>query len=432
MPKISAELIEETEAPEKGSKLLFDAGHRDSVKGFAFRVFAPTPLHPGGARSFLMSYRIAGAEKRFTIGSYPTWNVTAARAEAKELRRRIDLGEDPAEAKREARDAPTVKDLIERYVRDHLSKTAAGAPGPRERDAKRMLAEIGALLGERRRVVDIHYGDIEHLHQKITKGDDDTAPRPIRANRILAICSAMFTLTLKPLHGEAKAWRDAAMGNPCKGISHNPEEGRERFFSTAELAAISEALAEYGGGKSSAADCLKFCMLTGCRPDEAKKARWGEFDSEPGFWVKPSSHVKQRKTHKAPLNPGALELIARLRERRGSSPYVFPGMPASQPLRDVTRCWDFVRERAKLSKDEHDRGARAYDLRHSFASLGAGGGLSLPIIGRLLGHANSKTTSRYAHLADDPLKEATDKIGAEIANAGKAGAAVMPLRGRRS
>jgi integrase len=274
MPKLTAELIADTTAPEKGSTLLWDAGHKDSVKGFGFRVHAPTRLHPGGARSFFVSYRVAGVERRHSIGLFPTWTVTAARAEAKELRRRIDLGEDPAVAKREARDAPTVKDLIDRFIRDHLPTMASsaldsktGLPGHRQRDVLKMLAEIGSLLGEDRRVVDIHYGDIEHLHRTI--GDT----RPIRANRILAMCSTMFGLALKPLHGEAKPWRDAAMGNPCRGIKRNPEHGHERFFSTAELATISEALAEYRDGKSSAADCLKFCMLTGCRPGEAKQAK---------------------------------------------------------------------------------------------------------------------------------------------------------------
>jgi integrase len=423
MPKLTAELIEKTPAPTKGSKLLWDTGHRDSVKGFAFRVFAPTPLHPGGARSFLISYRIAGAEKRFTLGSFPTWTVTAARAEAKELRRRIDLGEDPAGAKREARDAPTVRDLIDRFIRDHLPTMASGAPGHRRRDVLKMLNEIGSLLGERRRVVDIHYGDIEHLHRKITNGEDDTDPRPIRANRTLAMCSTMFGLALKPLHGEVKPWRDQAQGNPCKGIPRNPEEGRERFFSTAELATISEALTEYHDGKSSAADCLKFCMLTGCRPGEAKQAKWSEFDSEPGFWIKPSSHVKQRKTHKVPLSPPAMQLLAKLRKGRRNSPWTFPGSPASQPLRDITRCWDSVRKRAGLGAD-----AKPYTLRHSFASLGAGGGLSLLIIGKLMGHTQSKTTQRYAHLSDDPQREATTKIGDAIANAGKAGAEVVPRR----
>jgi integrase len=420
MPKISAELIEKTAAPARGSTLFWDTGHKDSVRGFGFRVFAPTALHPTGARSFFISYRVAGVEKRYTIGSFPTWTVTAARAEAKELRRRIDLGEDPAEAKRERREAPRVRDLIDRYVRDHLPRKAAGDRGERERDEHRMLEEVVKHLGEHRLVAEVHYGDIQHLHESITKSG-----RPIRANRILAVCSTMFGLALRPLPGEAKPWRSAALGNPCRHVPRNPENHRERFYSQAELAAISQALGEYAGGESSAADCIRFMMLTGCRPVEAMQAKWGEIDEEPGFWVKPSAHVKQRKTHKVPLNPAALELVGRLRKRRDGSDYVFPGNPKTKPLRDVSRCWSWVKEQAHVE-------GRLYDLRHSFASIGAGGGLSLLVIGKLLGHTQPKTTLRYSHLSDDPLREATTKIGAVIANADNGGADMHLIKRRRS
>jgi integrase len=418
MPKITSDIVAKTPAPAKGGRLIFDAGHADAIRGFAVRIFMPTRLHPSGARSFVLSYRVAGVEKRITIGTYPVWSVTAARAEAKELRRRIDQGEDPALTKAEARTAPRVRDLVDRYVRDHLPKRAAGPGGKRHRDERRMLAEIAAHLGEHRRVVDIHYGDVEHLHKKITESG-----RPIRANRILAVCSTMFSLALRPLPGEAKAWRGPELGNPCKGIPRNPEHGRERFFSTAELTALSEALAEYGDGKTSAGNCISFIMTTGCRPNEAMLARWTELDSEPGYWCRPSAHMKARKTHRVPLNPAAAELVDRLRKRRGSSPFVFPGNPQSKPMRDLTRCWDQVRKQAKVE-------GRIYDLRHSFASIGAGGGLSLLVIGRLLGHTQSKTTSRYAHLADDPLREATNRIGAVIA--GKPGAEVTRIGKARS
>jgi integrase len=168
-------------------------------------------------------------------------------------------------------------------------------------------------------------------------------------------------------------------------------------------------------------------MLTGCRPSEAMLAAWPQFDEEPGYWIKPSSHVKQRKRHKLRLNAPALELIDRLRkERAEGSTWVFPGHFAGEPITALWHCWHFVRDRAGLGAH-----ARIYDLRHTFASVGIGGGLSLPIIGRLLGHTNWRTTERYAHLADDPAREATDKIGAVIAGAGKTGAEVVAIPWRR-
>ena len=70
-----------------------------------------------------------------------------------------------------------------------------------------------------------------------------------------------------------------------------------------------------------------------------------------------------------------------------------------------------VRRYAKLE------GVRLYDLRHSFASVGAGASLGLPIIGKLLGHTQPSTTNRYAHLDADPLRHAADAISASIAAA---------------
>ena len=375
--------------------------------GFGIRSY------PGGSKSFFIDYRLDGRQRRYTVGPYPRWSAEAARERAKELRRRIDQGEDPAGSKRERRVAPTVQDLIDRYIADHLPKKTAVEK--RVRDEKVMLAEIGAKLGMHTKVRDIHGGDIAEMHRRITESG-----RPVRANRILAIASKMFSLALVPKAGETLPWRDAAQGNPCKGIGHNHEEARERFFSPVELVAISDALAKYNG---PAADCVRLIMLTGCRPSEAAKAQWEEFDREPGFWIKPSAHVKQRKVHKLPMSPAAIELIERLRKTRKGK-WVFPGDKPGAPLRVLWHVWHFVRKEAGLDKE-----ARLYDLRHTFASVGAGGGLSLPIIGRLLGHTQPRTTQRYAHLADDPLREAAEKITTVITGKGK-GAAVVPLRER--
>ena len=175
----------------------------------------------------------------------------------------------------------------------------------------------------------------------------------------------MFSLALVPRAGKSLPWRNAALGNPCKGLERNPEEGREQFFSQLELVAISDALAEYPG---VAADCVRLIMLTGCRPAEAMKAGWSEFDSEPGFWIKPSAHVKQRKTHKLPLSPAALELVDRLRAERQSE-WVLPGDKPGEHLAALWHVWHFVRERTGLGKE-----ARIYDLRHTFASIGLGEG----------------------------------------------------------
>jgi integrase len=418
--KLTDDLIRKTPAPAAGSITLWDGGP-DRVRGFGIRINSPTKRSATGARSFFINYRHAGREARYTIGAYPTWTVTAARAEARELRKRIDQGEDPASEKRARREAPTVQDLIDRYIADHLPNLTE-----REQVAHRtMLGTIGDYLGRDRAVAGIHFGDVEAMHKKIT-----ASGRPIRANRILGVASKAFSLSLIPLPGEDKPWRDAAVGNPCKGVERNHEEARDRFFSASELTAIGDALNEFPG--RAAADCVRLVMLTGCRPGEAMAAKWSEFDQEPGYWIKPSAHTKQRKTHRAPLTPAAVELIARRRQERADKPseWVFPSdRTRGEPIATLWHVWEFVRDRAELGDT-----ARIYDLRHTFASVGAGGGLSLQIIGKLLGHTLSRTTERYAHLADDPLREAADKIGSVIAGAAnnKPGAAVVPIKGGRA
>jgi integrase len=410
--KLTAKVVQSIEPPAKGDRTVWDGGHEKAITGFGIRVSA------GGARSFFINYRdTGGRERRYKIGAFPLWSVEAAREEAKALRKKVDKGEDPAGDKRDRRKAPTVADLIERYTVDHLpTKTATGPH--RKSDEIKMLAEIERRLGKHTKVVDVHDGDIRAMHAGITKDRG-----PVRANRILSIASKMFSLSLSSRAGENAPWRNAVMGNPCKGVARNPEQGRERFFSQAELAAISDALATYRG---QAADAMRLIMLTGCRPAEALSARWEEMDSEPGYWIKPSSHVKQRRQHKLPLNPAALELIERMRrERRKASPWLFHGDVPGQPLKSVFRVWEHVRRHTGIA-------GRPYDLRHSFASVGAAGGLSLLIIGKLLGHSRAATTSKYAHLADDALREATNRIGADIAGAGTSKNVLLITERRRS
>ena len=472
--KLTKDIIESEPAPKSGSTLLFDT----EVKGFGARVFAPTKRHPAGARSFFLNYRVNRIERRYAIGVYPDWTVQQARDEARVLRKRVDRGEDPTLDKREREEAPTVRELAERYRDEHLPKKAKKS----QHDdwthlAKHVLPfKAGARIPKMgdRKVAEIHDGDIKALHTAITN-----AGHPILANRVLATTSKMFALSLQKMAGEDKAWRNAALGNPCKGVARNSEEGRDRFFSEAEMAAISDALNEYSNTERkhtiaresalASANCIRFIMLTGCRPDEAMRATWSQVDDEPGFWIKPSAHTKQRKVHKLALSPPALELVDRIRAGRQESDWIFPGQVKGDHIKQLRSCWDWVRDRATvLLWSENDattavvdglrlrfdreptvkecedaakvakinklpRGVaadRIYDLRHSFASFGAGGGVTLHVIGKLLGHTQARTTQRYAHLADDAMAAAAAKIGDKISNAGKGRDNVSALRGR--
>jgi integrase len=407
--KLTETLVKHFTPPKRGERFIYDS----ELTGFVLRVFAPTKANPKGARTFLLCYWLNGSERRFRIGAWPDWSVMAARAEARAIRQQVDRGEDPAGERRERREAPTMVELAERYRREHLPRKSEQS----QHDDGVMIGHILRELGSERKVVDVHHGDIVALHRAITDSG-----HPVLANRTVSCASRMFSLALKPMAGEAKPWCDQAQGNPCKGLERNPEQAKERFLSPAEIAGVIEALDAYG--RTSAADCLRLILVTGCRPGEAMLARWEQFDAQPGFWIKPSSHTKQRKEHRLPLSAPALQLIADIRDRRGEirpTDYVFPGQRSGQPLRQLRSCWEAVCKHAGLYK------VRIYDLRHTFGAMGAGGGLGLPLIGRLLGHTQARTTQRYAHLADDPLREAADKVARAITGAGK-GAEIRPLK----
>jgi len=150
---------------------------------------------------------------------------------------------------------------------------------------------------------------------------------------------------------------------------------------------------------------LKLLIFTGARKGEIETLKWADLDLESGYLRLSDSKTGQKAI---PLNAGALEVLASLPQLVGS-PYVFPAHRGDGHYEGTPKVWRIVRAKAGLED------VRLHDLRHSFASIAVSGGASLPIIGALLGHTNSATTQRYAHLHDDPLKAASEAVGNKIA-----------------
>jgi integrase len=216
--------------------------------------------------------------------------------------------------------------------------------------------------------------------------------------------------------------------NPTRGIDKFKESCRERFLTSEELERLGSALreAEICGipwtvdesrpttkhvAKAVqvtkinpyAAAALRLLLFTGCRLREILHLRWEHVDLERGCLFLPDSK-SGRKT--VLLNTPALAVLNGL-ERIG--PYVVPGDDPEQSRHDLKRPWKAVTKHAGL------KGVRLHDLRHTYASFGAGVGFGLPIIGRLLGHSQATTTARYAHLDNDPLRRASEVIANHIA-----------------
>jgi integrase len=202
---------------------------------------------------------------------------------------------------------------------------------------------------------------------------------------------------------------DLRPDNPCKGIAKNPENRRERFLTPAELDRLMAALTAH---PRQSADAVRMLLLTGARRGEVLGATWDQFDLVAGVWTKPASMTKQGRLHRIPLNAAAMQLLREMRDR-ADGPTLFPGRGRSTPQTTLKKFW------ASVCRDAGIQGVRLHDVRHSYASYLAGAGLSLPVIGALLGHSSPATTARYAHLADGALRIATEKVGAIVTAAGK-------------
>jgi len=389
--------VRDLPAPANGNRITYDA----TIKGFGVRVTA------AGAKSFVLNYRAGGRERRITIGSFPAWNVKAARDQAATLRRRIDLGEDPMAERDEARAAPLLSGLWEAFEADHLSRRRPSTQIEYRREAAQYILP---RLGQRR-VADIEREDIAALHREIAK------KHPYQANRVLALLSVLFNLAIE---------REMRTDNPAARIPKAPEERRERFLNPPEIARLMEALAANPEKISAAA--IKFLLLTGARRAEALGARGGEFDLDAGVWTKPSANTKQKRVHRVPISGAALDVLREMKEEAARlqrsgiiTPYVFPSVKRpAEPLQEVRRTWATACKAAALT------GVRLHDLRHSFASALVSDGIGLPTIGAMLGHSQPRTTSRYAHLYETTY-ETTLRDAAE-----RVGALVVPMTGKRA
>jgi integrase len=202
--------------------------------------------------------------------------------------------------------------------------------------------------------------------------------------------------------------------NPCRHVERFAEEHRERFLSEQELARLGAALKhaerlgrESDGESPFAVAAVRLLVLTGCRMSEILTLRWQDVDLDAGLLRLPDSKTGKKTVR---LNAPARELLAALPRIEGN-PFVVVGGRDGEYLKDLERPWRRIRERAALAN------VRLHDLRHSFASVAAAGGHSLPIIGALLGHTQSATTQRYAHLGADPLRQASEAIGKRLETA---------------
>lgn len=414
----------------------------DDLTGFGVRV------RPSGAKSYVIGYRAGSGRKapwrRLTVGAVGKLTPDEARRLAKAKLGEAATGGDPAGDRAKERADLTVAGLADLYLEEGCETKKASTV---LNDKSRIARHIKPLLGTKR-VAAVTSADIERAMRDVANGKTATDEKTGKhgraivtggrgaAGQVVALLSSMFAFAVA---------RKMRPDNPAFGVKKYRTGKGERFLSSEELERLGAAIreAETDGIPwepdpekktkhapkeenrrttiaPEVAAALRLLILTGARLREILHLEWTHVDMERGLLLLPDSKTGKKAII---LNAPALAVLAGLPRR---STFVIPGepprsgtgaatakasKPADRPRSDLKRPWELVTKRAELE------GVRIHDLRHTNASIGAAAGLGLPIIGKLLGHTQASTTQRYAHLDNDPLRKAADRIGSEIARA---------------
>jgi integrase len=383
------------------------------LKGFGLRAAKR------GTKSWFVEYRPGArgrgiAKRRMVLGAVGTLTPDEARAAAREILAAAALGDDPAAARSRARKTPTFRDFAERY----LAEEAVSKLKPRTVVNYRIYLHKHAapVIGSIKLDM-VTPSDIAKLHQRIGQ------TKPMTANRVVECIGSVYRYAATC--GFVKRGH-----NPAAHVEAFREQRRERFLTSVELARLGDAIreaettgipwevdekkptAKHVPKKNRittigphAATALRLLIFTGARLREILGLKWNYVDFERELLLLPDSKTGPKTIV---LNAPALAVLSEL-PRVGA--YVIVGDNPDRSRHDLNRPWRLVSKRAGID------GVRLHDLRHTHGSVGAGAGLGLPIIGKLLGHTQASTTQRYAHLDADPLRRASEQIAGRIAAA---------------
>lgn len=381
------------------------------LAGFALRVY------PSGRKNYLIEYRVAGrstVKRKLPLGRHGEITTEEARTRASRLLAQARDGEDPAEERDARRKSLTVAELVELYLAEGPAEKPNKRASSWEQDRRNALNHVIPLLGNKplnaltpqdvaRFQKDVADGKTStnkktgHRGRSIVRGGKGTAARS------LAMLGAMLTFAEK---------RKLIPSNPARGVPLYKGKRMERFLSEEELARLSETLIRMETEQrlhSRFAAVIRLLIVTGCRRNEILGLQWSEVDLERRAIVL-SAERSKTGAKVVPLSSVAVELL-KAQPREEGSPFVFPAIrDAKGPLVGIQKAWERVRDEAELP------GLRLHDLRHSRASFLAADGASLYLIGKVLGHTQSRTTEIYAHLAADPIHRAIDLTDNRIAD----------------
>ena len=351
------------------------------VKGFGLRI------QPTGRRSYIYKFRTAdGRRRNRKLGDETALTAEAARRAVKVWVANHAEGKPILNAKPVVQSI-TLRKLCDLYIEDYAKLHKK--PKSIEEDSRYIERDIKPALG--------HKALSEISSKDIVRLKSDFANTPVKANRVLALLSKIFNLAEEWEYREPNT-------NPTRHIRKFKEEPRRRYLKAEELERLESVMidAEVNQWTSQPViDAIRVLQMTGARLREVLNMEWAFVDLPNGQVHLPDSKSGRKTIF---LSNKAKRYIGDI-ERKPANPYVFPGQREGAQLINIQKPWRLIRERAGLND------VRLHDLRHTYASLAVAQNLSLPIVGKLLGHKSSKSTERYAHLYNDVLVAAAQKVG---------------------
>lgn len=355
----------------------------ESVTGFVCEVRAN-----GGKTYYLRYINADGRQRMLKIARAEDVSFHKAKERATRLRAEVALGNDPVAAKEERKAIPTYSWLADQHL--EYAKSYQKSHSSTEIILRRHIRPRWDKL----RLNEIRPQDIaKWLGEKAEEG-----LKPATVEKIRVVFSRSFKLAMQ--------WNVAGVAsNPVSTVPRRRfDNARERYLTTEEATRLRNAV------EKSANPQLKhivgLLLLTGARISELLHAKWEHVDIERKAWLIPIS--KTGKARRVPLSTAAVDMMQKL-PRFEKCAYLVPNPETLKPYVSIKKAWQTARKEAKLS------GLHIHDLRHSAASFMINAGVDLYAVGKVLGHADHKSTMRYAHLANDTLLAAVEAGAAKQA-----------------
>jgi integrase len=394
MAKLTKKIVDSCASAEK-EYFAWD----DDLPGYGLRVF------PSGKKSYVLQYRHLGRTRRYAIGLHGKFTPDSARNKAMKLLGEIAGGGNPSADRKKMQKDITVRDLCDLYLKDGCNNKKATTLAT---DRGRIERHIKPLLGMLK-VASVTKTDITRAAKDIAKGKTAaTVKTKLRgvarvrggegtAARTLGLLGAIFSYAIA---------QELIQSNPVWGVDRASDKKRDRFLSFLEIEALGVILEQAQVDDPTAVNVVKLLLLSSCRRSEILSLKWAYIDWQNNCLRLPDSKTGMKVV---PVGTPVVELLKSIPKLQ-SNPYVFPADRGSGHYVGIQKLWDKFRKMAAIED------VRLHDLRRTFGSTAALQGQSLLTIGKVLGHADPKTTAIYAHLTEKAVHDAVAGTSQQLAS----------------